>query len=75
MNNIFYLVPAFGILALLYTVIKSSWVSKQDAGNDRMKEIGQVYSRWCMAILKSRVHSTACFLCSNSSFAIGPDGL
>ncbi len=53
MNSIFYLVPAFGVLALLYTMIKSSWVSKQDAGNDRMKEIARYIAEGAMAFLKA----------------------
>lgn len=51
--NMFYLVPAFGLLALLYTVIKSSWVSKQDAGTDRMKEIAKHIADGAMAFLKA----------------------
>jgi len=53
MSSLFYLVPGFGILALLYTLIKSSWVSKQDAGNDRMKEIAKYISEGAMAFLKA----------------------
>lgn len=49
----FYLVPAFGVLALLFTVIKSSWVSKQDAGTDRMKEIALHIADGAMAFLKA----------------------
>ena len=62
MNNIFYLVPAFGILALLYTVIKSSWVSKQDAGNDRMKEIAKYIADGAMAFLKAEYKVLAFFV-------------
>jgi len=51
--NIFYLVPAFGILALLFTVIKSAWVSKQDDGSDRMKEIAKYIAEGAMAFLKA----------------------
>src|ERR1700761_872562 len=51
--NLFYLVPAFGILALLYTFIKYAWVSKQDAGNDRMKEISTYIADGAMAFLKA----------------------
>jgi K(+)-stimulated pyrophosphate-energized sodium pump len=51
--NIFYLVPLAGIVALLYTFIKSSWVSKQDAGTDRMKEIARYISEGAMAFLKA----------------------
>jgi len=51
--NILYLVPCFGVLALLYTLFKSSWVTKQDAGNDRMKEIAKYISEGAMAFLKA----------------------
>ncbi len=53
MNNLFYLVPAFGVLALLYTFFKSAWVTKQDAGNDRMKEISTYIAEGAMAFLKA----------------------
>jgi K(+)-stimulated pyrophosphate-energized sodium pump len=53
MSSLFYLVPAFGILALLYTIFKSSWVSKQDPGNDRMKEIAEYIAQGAMAFLKA----------------------
>jgi len=51
--NILYIVPLFGVVALLYTFIKSSWVVKQDAGNDRMKEIARYISEGAMAFLKA----------------------
>lgn len=53
MNYLFYLVPAFGILALLYTAAKSSWVSKQGFGTDRMKEISTYIAEGAMAFLKA----------------------
>jgi len=51
--NLFYLVPVFGLVALFYTFIKSSWVSKQDAGNDRMKEIAAHIAEGAMAFLRA----------------------
>ncbi len=51
--TLFYLVPAFGVLALLYTFIKSAWVTKQDAGSDRMKEISRYIAEGAMAFLKA----------------------
>ncbi len=53
MSSLFYLVPGFGVLALLYTFIKSAWVTKQDAGNDRMKEISGYIAEGAMAFLKA----------------------
>jgi K(+)-stimulated pyrophosphate-energized sodium pump len=48
-----YLVPVFGVIALLYTFVKGSWVSKQDAGGDRMKEIAKYIAEGAMAFLKA----------------------
>src|ERR1044072_1110877 len=53
MENLIYLVPAMGIIGLLYTVVKFNWVSKQDAGNPRMKEISTYIAVGAMAFLKA----------------------
>lgn len=53
MSNLIYAVPAMGILGLLYTLWKFNWVSKQDAGNDRMKEISNYIAEGAMAFLKA----------------------
>lgn len=53
MNQLFFLVPVFGVIALLYTFIQSSWVSKQPAGNERMKEISGHIADGAMAFLKA----------------------
>ena len=53
MDKLFYVVPALGIVGLLYTFIKYAWVSKQDAGNERMKEISTYIAEGAMAFLKA----------------------
>lgn len=50
---LFYAVPAMGVVGLLYTLVKFNWVSKQDAGNDRMKEISNYIAEGAMAFLKA----------------------
>ncbi len=60
--DLFYLVPIFGIIALIYTFLQSSWVSKQDAGNDRMKEIAGYISDGAMAFLKAEYKVMAYFV-------------
>jgi K(+)-stimulated pyrophosphate-energized sodium pump len=50
---LFYAVPAMGIVGLLYTLLKFNWVSKQDAGNARMKEISDYIAEGAMAFLKA----------------------
>ncbi len=53
MTTIAYLIPVFGIIALLYTYLKAGWVSKQDAGNERMTEIAKYIADGAMAFLKA----------------------
>ena len=53
MSPFFYLIPCFGIVALLFTAWKSAWVTKQDAGNERMKEISNYIAEGAMAFLKA----------------------
>jgi len=53
MDKLIYLVPMMGLIGLLYTFIKFNWVSKQDAGNERMKEISTYIAEGAMAFLKA----------------------
>jgi len=60
--DLFLLVPCFGIVALLYTFIKSAWVTKQEGGNDRMKEIAAYIAEGAMAFLKAEYKVLAYFV-------------
>jgi K(+)-stimulated pyrophosphate-energized sodium pump len=60
--TIAYAIPAFGIIALLYTFIRSGWVSKQDAGTDRMKRIGKNIADGAMAFLKAEYRVLGVFV-------------
>jgi K(+)-stimulated pyrophosphate-energized sodium pump len=63
MNSIWaYSVPAIGLLGLLYAIIKYGWVAKQDAGNDRMKEISNYIAEGAMAFLKAEWKVLAYFV-------------
>ena len=53
MDKLIYLVPVLGVVGLLYTFIKFSWVSKQDPGNARMQEISKHIAEGAMAFLKA----------------------
>ena len=53
MENLIYVVPAMGIVGLLYTSVKFQWVAKQDAGTPRMKEISNYIAEGAMAFLKA----------------------
>ncbi|WP_118974501.1 sodium-translocating pyrophosphatase [Taibaiella koreensis] len=62
MDSLFYLVPCFGIVALLFMLIKSGWVGRQPAGNDRMKEISKYIADGAMAFLKAEYKILAYFV-------------
>ena len=53
MDKLIYLIPLMGIIGLLYTLIKFNWVSRQDAGSDRMKEISTYIAQGAMAFLRA----------------------
>ncbi len=53
MDKLIYLVPVMGVLGLLYTLVKFNWVSRQDAGTPRMKEISNYIAEGAMAFLKA----------------------
>ena len=61
-SNITYIVPALGVLALLYTFWKSSWVSKQEVGTDRMGRIADNIADGAMAFLKAEYRVLAIFV-------------
>ena len=69
MEMLLYLVPVFGILGLLFAAYLAARVGRQDAGNDRMKEIAAAISdgaHCCM--LRSRISVLyACRLLWNES--------
>jgi len=62
MDLIIYIIPLFGVLALLYTVWKSSWINKQDPGNERMQKIAGHISEGAMAFLKAEYRVLAVFV-------------
>src|SRR5580704_3875948 len=53
MDKLIYLVPVIGAIGLLYTFVKFVWVSKQDAGTERMQEISKYISEGAMAFLRA----------------------
>ena len=55
-------IPAFGILALLYTFWKSSWVTKQEVGTPRMATIAENIADGAMAFLKAEYKVLSIFV-------------
>lgn len=53
MDQTLYLVAVFGVIALLFAAFLAARVNKQDAGNERMKEISTAISEGARAFLFS----------------------
>lgn len=53
MENIIYVVPVLGLIGLLVMAAKSSWVKKQDAGDEKMKEISTSIKEGALAFLNA----------------------
>ena len=61
-DSITYIIPLFGVLALLYTFWRSSWVGKQEVGTERMGRIADNISEGAMAFLKAEYKVLAIFV-------------
>ena len=62
MADLIYILPAFGLLALIYMFFLSGWVNKQDAGEDRMKKLAGYVRDGAMAFLKAEYRILAIFV-------------
>ena len=66
MHNLVYLIPFFGIIALVYMYKLSSWVSAQDAGNEKMQGIANSIADGAMAFLKAEYRILSIFIVISS---------
>lgn len=64
MNSIVYIIPLFGVLALVIAFLKSSWVSKQDPGSERMVKISGYIAEGAMAFLRAEYKVLSIFVIS-----------
>ena len=60
--HLFYFVPLAGVLALIYAFVQSSWVNKQDPGNEKMIAIGTAVREGAMAFLAREYKVLALFV-------------
>ncbi|MBK9743123.1 MAG: sodium-translocating pyrophosphatase [Saprospiraceae bacterium] len=61
-QSLIFLIPVFGVLALLFTFWKSAWVSKQEEGTEKMSKIAKSISDGAMAFLKAEYKVLAIFV-------------
>ena len=62
MESLMYLAPALAVVALLFAFYKIAFVSKQDAGTDRMKEIASAINDGARAFLFAEYKILAIFI-------------
>ncbi len=62
MQNLVYILPIFGVIGLIYMAYLYSWVSKQDAGSDKMKSISDSIAEGAMSFLKAEYRVLAIFV-------------
>ncbi len=59
---VIYLVPVLGIIGLVVMAIKSAWISKQDAGEENMRQLAGYIADGAMAFLKAEWKVLAIFV-------------
>ena len=62
MNNNILLIMLAGVLAMLFSFWKTSWINKQSQGNNRMKSIGSSIADGAMAFLRAEYRILTVFV-------------
>ena len=57
-----YVIPATGLAGLVFAFMKASWIGRQEAGTDRMKEIAGYVQDGAMAFLRREYKVLAIFV-------------
>ncbi len=68
MPPILYAVPALGVFALFYTWLRSGWVARQDAGDEKMTTIAGYIADGAIAFLRAEYRVLALFALIASIF-------
>lgn len=61
-QSLIYLIPIFGVLGLLFTFWKSSWITNQEVGTEKMARIAKSISEGALAFLKAEYKILAIFV-------------
>ncbi|MEJ2615898.1 MAG: sodium/proton-translocating pyrophosphatase [Ignavibacteriaceae bacterium] len=72
--NIVIFIPLFGILALVYTWWKTSWIKKQEVGTEKMEKISSHIAEGAMAFLRAEYKVLIIFvICVGILLALSAD--
>ena len=61
-QSLIFLIPVFGVFALLFTFWKSAWVTKQEVGTEKMARIAKSISDGAMAFLRAEYKVLSVFV-------------
>ena len=61
-QSFFFLIPVFGVFALLFTYWKSAWVAKQEVGTEKMARIAASIADGAMAFLRAEYKVLSIFV-------------
>ena len=62
MEIIVKFLPAFGIIGLIFVLLKNNWVNKQEVGNEKMATIAENISSGAMSFLKAEYRILSIFV-------------
>jgi K(+)-stimulated pyrophosphate-energized sodium pump len=62
MENLIYILPAFGLVGLAYMFYLRTWVNKQDQGEENMKKLAGYIKEGAMAFLAAEYRMLAVFV-------------
>ncbi|NVJ87402.1 MAG: sodium-translocating pyrophosphatase [Algoriphagus sp.] len=62
MENLIYILPAFGVIGLAYMFYLRTWVNKQDQGEENMKKLAGYVKEGAMAFLAAEYRMLAIFV-------------
>ncbi len=62
MENLIYILPFFGLISLAYMAYLWGWVSKQDAGNEKMQGIASAIADGALAFLNAEYRVLGVFV-------------
>jgi K(+)-stimulated pyrophosphate-energized sodium pump len=66
MEQIVWYIPLAGLLGIVFILLKTRWIDKQDAGNEKMQRIAGYIARGAMAFLRAEYRILAIFVASVS---------
>lgn len=52
-QNLIYLIPALGLVGIVVMIVKSAWITKQDAGDENMRSLAGHIADGAMAFLRA----------------------